>query len=145
MGLLRQTAAAHQGHQSVQARPVRLREQPRVFTLGRDGPDGLQQFAERLLFRPAPAATGYGVPADPSGDAGAYLTIKGLRDGTFGLALPAFAGARAEAWFLLCAALVPLGDTLIALRHGGTKAVVFGIHLATAVAVLIGAGLLFAV
>lgn len=102
----------------------------------------------RFLFRPASAATGYGVPADPGGDVGAYLTIKGLRDGTFGLvglALLAFVGARAEAWFLLCAALVPLGDTLIVLRHGGTKAVAFGIHLATAVVVLIGAGLLFAV
>ncbi|MFE2276294.1 DUF4267 domain-containing protein [Streptomyces sp. NPDC059454] len=102
----------------------------------------------RFLFRPASAAAGYGVPADPSGDAGAYLTVKGLRDGTFGLAglaLLAFAGARAEAWFLLCAALVPLGDTLVVLRHGGTKAVAFGIHFATAVVVLIGAGLLFAV
>jgi hypothetical protein len=101
----------------------------------------------RFLFRPAASAAGYGVPADPRGDAGAYLTIKGLRDGTLGLvglALLAFAGARAEAWFLLAVALVPLGDTLIVLRHGGAKAVAFGIHFATAVVVLIGAGLLFA-
>jgi hypothetical protein len=62
-----------------------------------------------------------------------------------GLALPAFAGARAEAWFMLAVALVPLGDTLIALRHGGTKAVAFGIHFATAVVVLISAALLFLV
>ena len=41
-------------------------------------------------------------------------------------------------------ALVPLFDTLIVLRHGGTKAVAFGIHFATAVIVLISAGLLFA-
>ncbi|MDQ0716357.1 hypothetical protein QFZ55_005809 [Streptomyces luteogriseus] len=102
----------------------------------------------RFLFQPAPAAAGYGVPADPGGDAGAYLTIKGLRDGTFGLvglALLAFAGAGAEAWFMLAVALVPLGDTLIVLRNGGTKAVAFGIHFATAVVILISAGLLFAV
>ncbi|MFD7133258.1 DUF4267 domain-containing protein [Streptomyces sp. NPDC059894] len=102
----------------------------------------------RFLFRPAAAAAGYGVPARPDGDAGAYLSIKGLRDGTFGLmglALLAFAGARAEAWFMLTVALVPLCDTLIVLRHGGTKAVAFGIHFATAVVVLISAGLLFAV
>ncbi|MEJ1198911.1 MULTISPECIES: DUF4267 domain-containing protein [unclassified Streptomyces] len=102
----------------------------------------------RFLFRPGPAATGYGVPADPAGDAGAYLTIKGLRDGTFGLvglALLAFAGARAEAWFMLCVAVVPLGDMLIVLRHGGAKAVAFGIHFATAVVILISAGLLFLV
>jgi hypothetical protein len=102
----------------------------------------------RFLFQPGPAAAGYGVPARPDGDAGAYLTIKGLRDGTYGvvgLALLAFVGARAEAWFMLAVALVPLGDTLIVLRHGGTKAVAFGIHFATAVVVLISAGLLFAV
>ncbi|MFG2132087.1 DUF4267 domain-containing protein [Streptomyces sp. NPDC048751] len=102
----------------------------------------------RFLFQPAPAAAGYGVPANPSGDTGAYLTIKGLRDGTFGivgLALLAFVGARAEAWFMLCVALVPLVDTRIVLRHGGTKAAAFGIHFATAVLVLISAALLFIV
>ncbi|WP_369273563.1 DUF4267 domain-containing protein [Streptomyces sp. R11] len=102
----------------------------------------------RFLFQPASAATGYGVPARPEGDAGAYLSIKGLRDGTFGLlglALLFFVGARAEAWFMLAVAIVPLCDTLIVLRHGGTKAVAFGIHFATAVVVLITAALLFLV
>ncbi|MEV6886476.1 DUF4267 domain-containing protein [Streptomyces sp. NPDC051135] len=102
----------------------------------------------RFLFQPGPAAAGYGVPADPGGDAGAYLTIKGIRDGTLGvvgLALLAFAGARPEAWFMLCVALIPLADTIVVLRHGGEKAVAFGIHFATAVVVLISAGLLFAV
>jgi hypothetical protein len=102
----------------------------------------------RFLFQPGPAAVGYGVPADPKGDAAAYLTVKGLRDGTFGvlgLALLAFAGARAEAWFMLCVALVPLFDTLIVLRHGGAKAVAYGIHFATAIVVLVSAALLFLV
>jgi hypothetical protein len=101
----------------------------------------------RFLFQPRPAATGYGVPAKPDGDA-AYLTIKGLRDATFGvmgLVLLAFAGAHAEAWYMVVVALAPLGDTLIVLRNGGTKAVAFGIHLATAGVVLISAGLLFTV
>ncbi|MER5756656.1 DUF4267 domain-containing protein [Streptomyces sp. NPDC002088] len=101
----------------------------------------------RFLLQPGPAATGYGVPAKADGDAAAYLTIKGLRDGTLGLlglALLVFAGATAEAWFMLAVAIVPLGDTLTVLRHGGTKAVAFGIHFATAVVVLISAGLLFA-
>ncbi|MFJ9373642.1 DUF4267 domain-containing protein [Streptomyces sp. NPDC101455] len=100
----------------------------------------------RFLFQPASAATGYGVPADPAGDAGAYLAIKGLRDGTLGvvgLALLVFAGVRAEAWFMLCVALVPLGDTLIVLRNGGAKAVAYGIHFATAIVVLVSAALLF--
>jgi Domain of unknown function (DUF4267) len=60
------------------------------------------------------------------------------------LALLAFAGSQAEAWFMLVVAILPLGDSLIVLRHGGTKAVAFGIHFATAVVVLINAALLFA-
>ncbi|MBJ7904759.1 DUF4267 domain-containing protein [Streptomyces sp. NPDC004549] len=102
----------------------------------------------RFLFQPASAAAGYGVPARPEGDAGAYLSVKGLRDGTLGLvglALLFLVGVRAEAWFMLCVAVIPLGDTLIVLRNGGTRAVAFGIHFATAVVVLISAALLFAV
>ena len=97
----------------------------------------------RFLLSPQAAATGYGIPAAP----GAYPATKGLRDLTYGLtglALLAFAGTPAAAWFMLVVALVPLGDTLIVLRHGGTRAVAFGIHFATAVVVLLSAALLFA-
>ncbi|MGW3268454.1 DUF4267 domain-containing protein [Streptomyces sp. NPDC001056] len=91
----------------------------------------------RFWFQPAPAAVGYG----------AFLAVKGLRDGAFGLVglvLLAFVGARAEAWFMVCVAVVPFLDTVIVLRHGGPKAVAFGIHLATAAVVLVSAALLFA-
>ncbi|MGC4770180.1 DUF4267 domain-containing protein [Micromonospora sp. DT44] len=99
----------------------------------------------RFLLAPQAAAAGYGVPARP-GDS-AYLTVKGLKDLTFGLlglALIAFTTADAVAWYMLIVALVPLGDTLIVLRNGGTKAVAFGIHFATALVVLLNAALLFA-
>ncbi|MFZ0163331.1 MAG: DUF4267 domain-containing protein [Trebonia sp.] len=46
---------------------------------------------------------------------------------------------------MLVVALVPLGDAVIVLRNGGTKATAFGIHFATAVVVLLSAVLLFAV
>jgi hypothetical protein len=75
----------------------------------------------RFLFVPRPAAAGYGVPANPGGHV-AYQTIKGIRDGGYGLvglALLAFAGLPAEAWFMLVVALVPLADTLVVLRNGG--------------------------
>jgi hypothetical protein len=45
---------------------------------------------------------------------------------------------------MLTVAIATLGDTLIVLRHGGTKTVAFGIHFATAVVVLISAALMFA-
>jgi hypothetical protein len=99
----------------------------------------------RFLLAPRVAAAGYGVPAHQPGDP-AYLTIKGVRDSTYGLvglALLAFVGAHAEAWFMLVVALAPLGDAVIVLRNGGTKAVAFGIHVATAVVILITAALLF--
>ncbi|MEU7862689.1 DUF4267 domain-containing protein [Nonomuraea sp. NPDC049141] len=101
----------------------------------------------RFLLVPQAAAAGYGVPAKKDGDS-AYLTIKGQRDsvyGLVGLALLVFVGARAEAWFMLVVAILPLFDTVIVLRNGGTKAVAFGIHFATAVLVLICAALLFLV
>jgi hypothetical protein len=101
----------------------------------------------RFLFAPRAAAAAYGVPAKADGDA-AYLSVKGLRDGGYGLlglALLAFVGAHAEAWFMLVAALLPLGDTLIVLRNGGSRATAFGVHFATAMVVLISAALLFAV
>jgi uncharacterized protein DUF4267 len=97
----------------------------------------------RFLLQPVPAAAGYGVPSQPN----AYLTIKGLRElsyGVLGLALLAFAGAHAAGWFMLVTALNPLGDTLIVLRNGAPKAVAFGIHFATAAVMLISAALLFA-
>lgn len=100
----------------------------------------------RFLLVPRRAAAGYGVPAKADGDP-AYLTIKGLRDGGFGLlglALLAFVGPHAEAWFMLVVALLPLGDTVVVLRNGGTRATAFGVHFATAVAVLLSAALLFA-
>lgn len=99
----------------------------------------------RFLIQPFAAADGYGVPATQDR---AYLEIKGLRDTTFGivgLVLLAFAGPLAGAWFMLAVAVAPLGDTVIVLRHGGSKAVAFGVHFATAVVVLVSAGLLFAV
>ncbi|MES9540786.1 DUF4267 domain-containing protein [Spirillospora sp. NPDC049024] len=101
----------------------------------------------RFLTAPVASAAGYGVPAKPDGDR-AYLEIKGLRDLTFGvlgLALIAFAGAHAAGWYMLTVALAPLGDTLIVLRYGGPKATAFGVHFATAAAVLVSAALLFAV
>ncbi|GAA2531683.1 DUF4267 domain-containing protein [Winogradskya humida] len=100
----------------------------------------------RFLLVPHAAAAGYGVPVEP-GKGDAFLSVKGVRDLTYGLvglALLAFVGVQAEAWFMLVVALAPLGDTVIVLRHGGTKAVAFGIHFATAVTVLISAALLFA-
>jgi hypothetical protein len=102
----------------------------------------------RFLLMPRSAAAGYGVPADPGQPGtGAYLTIKGVRDGIFGVlvfVLLVTASHHVLAWFLLTATVLPLADTLIVLRNGGTKATAFGIHFATAVVVLLDVALLLA-
>jgi hypothetical protein len=102
----------------------------------------------RFLFAPASAAAGYGVPADPGQPGtGAYLTVKGGRDVIYGVVtfiLLFTASHHVLAWFLLAATALPLGDMLIVLRHGGSRAVAFGIHFATAVVMLLDVALLLA-
>ena len=102
----------------------------------------------RFLFMPRAAAIGYGVPADPGQPGtGAYLTIKGVRDGIYGvlvLVLLAAASHHVLAWFLLTATVLPLADTVIVLRNGGSKTTAFGIHFATALVLLLDVALLLA-
>ena len=87
----------------------------------------------RFLVTPRAAALGYGVPAEegmvrrprPRSSRVRERPRRGL----------VHAGRRPR----------PLGDTIIVLRQGGTKATAFGIHFATAVVVLVDAALLFTV
>jgi hypothetical protein len=102
----------------------------------------------RFLLTPRSAAAGYGVPADPGQPGtGAYLTIKGVRDGMYGvltLVLLFTASHHVLAWFLLAAAVLPLADAAIVLHRGGSRVVAFGIHFATALVILLDVGLLLA-
>ncbi|HEX3592261.1 MAG TPA: DUF4267 domain-containing protein [Pseudonocardiaceae bacterium] len=101
----------------------------------------------RFLCTPEPAAAGYGVPASASGDASAYLAIKGVRDGMLGvitLVLLIVAGHSVIGWFLLAASLVPFGDAVIVLRHHGSKVLAYAMHGGTGVAMLAIAALQFA-
>jgi Domain of unknown function (DUF4267) len=96
----------------------------------------------QFFVRPVAAATGYGVPAPHS----AYLTIKGVRDFTYGflgLVVLFAVGPYAEAWFMLVVSVAPLADMVIVLRNGGPKATAYGIHLVTALVMLATSALLF--
>ncbi|MCL2429826.1 MAG: DUF4267 domain-containing protein [Alphaproteobacteria bacterium] len=96
----------------------------------------------RFIFAPSVAAAGYGVSA---ADPRAYLFAKGTRDiasGLFTAMLIANGAAHTLGWFMLIATLIPLSDALIVLHHGGSRTIAFGIHGATAVAMLIISGLL---
>jgi hypothetical protein len=98
----------------------------------------------RFLLVPDAAAAAYGVPASSRGDAAAYLSIKGLRDGVSGLvalALLLSGQFTGVALFLLVAALIPIGDAVIVLRHGGSKVLAYAMHGGTAV-VMVGVALM---
>ena len=106
---------------------------------------GIIFIGARFLLTPEVAAAGFGLPASAAGDAGAYLTTKGVRDivsGLFVLVLLASGQTRALGLVLLVASLIPLGDMAVVLAHTGPPSIAFGVHGVTAVTVLLDAYLL---
>ncbi|WP_245592427.1 DUF4267 domain-containing protein [Actinomadura rifamycini] len=98
-----------------------------------------------FLIDPVGTAAGFGLPAWPAGEAAAWLEIKGVRDLGSGLAVIALlARGRHEALgrVMLAFSAIPAGDMLTILRHDGSAATAFGVHGATAAAVLASALLL---
>jgi hypothetical protein len=89
-------------------------------------------------------ATGFGLPQLPEREARGWWQVKGVRDIVSGvLVIVAITTARADLWWLiLVLSLIPLGDALVVLTNGGRKSAAFGIHGATAVAMIIAALLL---
>ena len=95
----------------------------------------------RFLLAPQAAAAGYGVPAEPpgartaNGSPYAWLYAKGVRDVASGIFIFILLANRAPhllGAFMAAASLIPVGDAVIVLRSGGTRATAFGIHGATA-------------
>ncbi|MDV5148581.1 DUF4267 domain-containing protein [Streptomyces sp. SBC-4] len=104
-------------------------------------------FGTSFLLAPEWSATGFGIPAWPQGDAAGYFAVKAVRDlanGAIVLTLLALGKRRPLAWVMLLMAIVPFGDCLAVLAHGGGYADALGIHAATGAVVLLTAGLLFA-
>jgi hypothetical protein len=99
----------------------------------------------RFLVAPSLAATAYGVPAGTEAHSRAYLSVKGIRDivsGLFIAILIAYGSAHLLGWFMLAATIIPIGDAVIVLHHGGSRAAAFGWHGSTAAVMLIISGLL---
>ncbi|MEV1072878.1 DUF4267 domain-containing protein [Micromonospora parva] len=101
---------------------------------------GIIVIGVRAFWAPQ-AAVGFGIPGTPTEDRSfqAWLTVKAVRDIASGLfVFILLAGATPEllGWFMLAAAGIPAGDALIVWRSNGPKAIVFGVHGATAVVML---------
>jgi hypothetical protein len=107
---------------------------------------GIFAIGVRFLLDPRPSALGYGVAMNPeAGSANAYLAVKGVRDigaGLIAVALILGATPRALGWFMLAAAVIPIGDALIVLRYRGPKLTAYAVHGATAAVMLVAAGFL---
>ncbi|MFI6096803.1 DUF4267 domain-containing protein [Lentzea sp. NPDC051213] len=87
------------------------------------------------------AAAGFGI-ADPAG----YYVVKGVRDLAYGLTaliLLVMGHRRALAWVVLADSIIPIGDAIAVMTHGGTVGYALMVHGTAAVLVLLTAGLLF--
>ncbi|MFD4294860.1 DUF4267 domain-containing protein [Rhodococcus sp. NPDC058505] len=96
------------------------------------------------LAKNAGNAAGFGLPTSLAPEARGWWQVKGIRDATTGiLGIVFILAARDQlALLLLVLALIPLGDMVIVLANGGNRKSAYGIHGATAVAMLVAAGLL---
>ncbi|MGH3639424.1 MAG: DUF4267 domain-containing protein [Mycobacterium sp.] len=100
----------------------------------------------RFIVAPRVAAAGYGVLSDPDQpNAGAYLSVKGVRDiasGLFVIILMVAGATQLLGWVILAATIIPVADAAIVLRNGGSKSIAWGVHGLTAVVMLVTAALL---
>ena len=89
-------------------------------------------------------AAAFGLPRFPERDARGWWQVKGVRDIVSGvLVIVAIFTAGADLWWLvLVLSLIPLGDAVVILTNRGRKSAAFGIHGATAAAMIIAALLL---
>lgn len=100
------------------------------------------------LIAPGTIVAGFGFPRWPDGDADGFYAVKGIRDLVSGLvvfALIATREYRALAIVLGVVSLIPFGDAINVVAHDGSIATALGVHTATAIFVLVTAGLLYRV
>ncbi|MFI6925826.1 DUF4267 domain-containing protein [Nonomuraea spiralis] len=97
------------------------------------------------LLAPQSMAPNFGLPSWPHGEGAGFLAVKGVRDLASGLVILAVlmtGNHRVLGWVMLAVALTPIGDMFIVLLSDGDPATAFGVHGATAAAVVLAGGLL---
>ena len=109
---------------------------------------GIIFIGSRFLWAPRAAATGFGIPHNPAETPFAgWLAVKAVRDIASGIILLVFLANGTPhllGQLLLAASLIPIGDAVIVLRTGGSGATAYGIHGATAAAMLAAGACLLA-
>jgi hypothetical protein len=103
---------------------------------------GIIVIGARFLVAPRAAAAAYGITAE-QGDL--YLAVKGVRDIASGVVVFVLLAAGKPhdlGRYLAAYSITPIGDAIIVLRGNGPKATAYGVHGATAAAMLGTAALL---
>ena len=107
---------------------------------------GIIFIGARFIVAPRVAAAGYGVqPHLSQKAAGAYLSVKGIRDiasGLFVFILMAAGATSLLGWVILAATIIPIVDAAIVLGNGGSKSIALGVHGLTAAVMLMTSALL---
>ena len=97
-------------------------------------------FGLSFLLNGQGSAAGFGI-VDPDG----YYVVKGVRDLAYALTaliLLVMKQRRALGWVVLADSIIPIGDCLAVMTHGGTVGYALAVHGSAAVLVLLTAGLL---
>jgi hypothetical protein len=97
-------------------------------------------FGLNFLLNGEGAAAGFGIDPWPEGDAAGYLIVKGVRDIAYGLTalvLLVLGQRRALGWVVLAHVIIPVGDCLAVLSHGGSVPQALAMHGAAAVLVTV--------
>jgi hypothetical protein len=106
---------------------------------------GITIVGVQYLVAPESTARSFGLSAWPSGEVLAWCNIKGARDLGMGLVTFVILGTapwHVVGWFVLAAAVIPIGDALTVLRYKGSKVLAYAMHGGTAAAMVVTALLL---
>lgn len=107
---------------------------------------GIIAIGAMYVLRHEGNAAGFGLPVLPQPEARGWWQVKGVRDIVSGIAPITlfFIHPDALPWLILAEALIAIGDMLVVLGNGGSRARAFGIHGATAASMIVAAVLLLA-
>ncbi len=109
---------------------------------------GIIFIGARFLVAPQVAAAGFGITTEQRGGVpDPYLAVKGVRDIASGIVIFVLLAAgkpHVLGGYMAAASIIPIGDGIIVLRYNGPKATAYGVHGATAAAMLTTAAILFA-
>lgn len=102
-------------------------------------------FGLNFLLDPAGAPDGYGIEPWPTGNADGYFVVKAGRDIAAAAVMFLLLGLgqrRVLGWVVLLNAMIPIGDGLAVITHGGTVATALTVHGSALAFVLLTAAFL---